>query len=425
MGQKITKKELERAELFYKDQRFDDAVEDWKRALKRVRKPQDRFQLCGRICLALCDVGKYREALTFAGQQCEIATAIDDATYKADAFFNIAISNEKSCEFAKAISYCKRTLQMHPDKAVLSGKINLCLANAYAGISEFRKAWTNYVRAMDEAKSTSDRVLELQTSAKMGTLFCRLGDYESCTAYCNNALELLGDLMDDDPDLKYRRQVVVQIAEAFRKQGRLAEAMDSCEDAMKIAMRYSDRPVQARCLYLFADIHRKRSDAERAYPRYESAYSIMSEIGDRVGQMEVLGGMAKTAVLQRDYEKASELNNKALDLSAKVDCKLGMLRCHARQQLLNERQKHLSSSLDANNETYIKKLVQEMELFCGVCGEVIGQNPERLEPLSCGHFVHARCAPHLARSTLGRAGRRRPCPACRSNSSRNPALHLT
>lgn len=423
MGQKITKKEIERAETFYNDQRFDEAVEEWKKALKRLNKPQDKFQLCGRICSSLCDVGKYREALTFAGQQCELANAIGDAKYKADAFFNIAFSNEKSCEFEKAISYCKRTQLTHADKSAISGKTYLCLANAYAGLSNFRKSWTNYVRAMDEAKPATSRVLEIQTSAKMGALFCRLGDYESCAAYCNNALELLGDLMDDDPDLKYRRQVVVQIAEAFRKQGRLAEAMDSCEDAMKLAMQYSDRPVQARCLYLFADIHRKRSDTERASPRYESAYSIMSEIGDRVGQVEVLGGMAKTAVLQRDYQKARELNDKALDLSTKTGSKLSMLRCHARQKLLSDMSP--ANATSEAHDTYIRKLVEEMELFCGVCGDVIGQTPARLEPLSCGHFVHARCAPHLARSTIGRAGRRRPCPACRSNSSRNPVLQLT
>ena len=177
MGQKITKKELERAEALYNQQRFDEAVVEWKKTLKRLQKSQEKFQLCGRICAALCDVGKYREALTFAGQQCELANAMGDANYKADAYFNIAFSNEKSCEFEKAISYCKRTHNTQAEKSAISGKstisgkTHLCLANAYTGMSAFCKAWTNYVRAMDEAKATASKVLEIQTSAKMGALF--------------------------------------------------------------------------------------------------------------------------------------------------------------------------------------------------------------------------------------------------------------
>lgn len=56
-----------------------------------------------------------------------------------------------------------------------------------------------------------------------------LGDYESCQAYCNNALDLLGCLMDDDPNLKHKRQITVYVASAFRKLGRYSEAMDCCE----------------------------------------------------------------------------------------------------------------------------------------------------------------------------------------------------
>ncbi|KAI8752748.1 43 kDa receptor-associated protein of the synapse, partial [Biomphalaria glabrata] len=116
---------------------------------------------------------------------------------------------------------------------------------------------------------------------------------------------------------------------------------------------------------------------------------------------------------------AIELNEKALELATKIGGKLEMVRCHARLQLLSEvvgEDVHMR-----RHSSVIKQLLQEMDLFCGVCGEVVGQVPERLEPLTCGHFVHARCAVHLARSTMGRSGKRRPCPACRKNASLNPA----
>uniref|UniRef100_A0A2C9L068 Rapsyn myristoylation/linker region N-terminal domain-containing protein n=1 Tax=Biomphalaria glabrata TaxID=6526 RepID=A0A2C9L068_BIOGL len=262
MGQNVVKKALERGEMFYTQQRFDDAVEEWKKALKGLKKPPEKFAIAGKICSALCDVGKYRDALTYAGEQCEIANSQKDAAMKSEAFFNVAFCNERSCEFSKAISYSRQSQLLHPEKSPMNGYIHLCIGSAYAGTSDFSKAWNNYVIAMGESKSSGDKVLEILTSAKMGAFFCCLGDYETCNAYCSNSLDLLGDLMDDDPNLKYKRQVTVCSTTAVKKMGRYTEAMDACEDAMQLAMRHNDRPVQARCLFIFADIHRKRNDLE-------------------------------------------------------------------------------------------------------------------------------------------------------------------
>ena len=38
------------------------------------------------------------------------------------------------------------------------------------------------------------------------------------------------------------------------------------QDAMKVALLHGDRPVQAECLFSFADIHRKRCDMEVTSP---------------------------------------------------------------------------------------------------------------------------------------------------------------
>ncbi|XP_035825654.1 43 kDa receptor-associated protein of the synapse [Aplysia californica] len=317
MGQKMAKKEMEKAQGLYNEQRFDEATQAWLRALKHLAQPVEKFKVCGKICTSLCDVGKYRDALTYAGQQCEIANGLSDVMLKSEAYYNIAVCNEKSCEFSKAISYCRNAQQCGTDKSPLKGRLSLCLGNAFLGSSDFLKAWNNYVVAMDKAKAADDRLLELLTSARMGTLFCCVGD--------------------------------------------LAAVM-----------------LVSRLLPLFP--------------------------------------------------QAMELNEKALELATRVGCKLEMLRCHARLKLLCEARgedDEEERSLCLRHEGVMRQLVLEMDLYCGVCDQVIGQSPERLEPLSCGHFIHARCAIHLARSTLGRSSKRRPCPACRRNMALNPAFQET
>ncbi|XP_046345296.1 43 kDa receptor-associated protein of the synapse-like [Haliotis rufescens] len=421
MGQALAKREMDKGMKQYHEQRFAEAVDEWSSALKKMTKARNKFEALGNICLALCDLGKYRDALTHSGLQIEVANDTDDPVLKSEAFLMYAICNEKLSEFTKAISYCRYCLQTEKVADRTQSYAHLCLGNAYVGLSEFPKAWGSYTKALALARTKNDKFLELMTSARVGHMFSLLTDYDTGLAYCCKAWDVVSGLPEGDPHVRYRRLLAVYIATPYRRTGRYNEAMDYCEDAMKLAMLYGDRPVQARCLLTFADIHRKRNDLERASPRYESAYSIMSETGDRLGQVEALSGMAKTATSQRDLAKATELNVKALDIAQKIGNKLEMLRCHARLRTLYAATG--DETLAHRHFSVLRQLLDEMELLCGVCDEVVGERPEKLDALRCGHFIHGRCSDYLARSTLGRAGKTRPCPACRRKSSENPALY--
>lgn len=48
--------------------------------------------------------------------------------------------------------------------------------------------------------------------------------------------------------------------------------------------------------------------------------------------------------------------------------------------------------------------VEEMELYCGMCGESIGEKNNQLQALPCSHFFHLKCL-----QTNGTRG----CPNCR------------
>lgn len=74
---------------------------------------------------------------------------------------------------------------------------------------------------------------------------------------------------------------------------------------MKFAMETGDRGSQAYCILSFADIHRAKRDSDKALPRYESATSIMREIGDRYGEVKTLVGKAKMNLKNKLYLKAS------------------------------------------------------------------------------------------------------------------------
>lgn len=229
MGQALAKREMDKGMKQYHEQRFAEAVDEWSSALKKMTKARNKFEALGNICLALCDLGKYRDALTHSGLQIEVANDTDDPVLKSEAFLMYAICNEKLSEFTKAISYCRYCLQTEKVADRTQSYAHLCLGNAYVGLSEFPKAWGSYTKALALARTKNDKFLELMTSARVGHMFSLLTDYDTGLAYCCKAWDVVSGLPEGDPHVRYRRLLAVYIATPYRRTGRYNEAMDYCE----------------------------------------------------------------------------------------------------------------------------------------------------------------------------------------------------
>ncbi|KAK7828905.1 hypothetical protein U0070_002135 [Myodes glareolus] len=229
-------------------------------------------------------------------------------------------------------------------------------------------------------------------------------DYEKALFFPCKAAELVNDY-GKGWSLKYRAMSQYHMAVAYRLLGHLGSAMECCEESMKIALQHGDRPLQALCLLCFADIHRSRGDLETAFPRYDSAMSIMTEIGNRLGQVHVLLGVAKCWMARKVLDKALDAIEKAQDLAEEVGNKLSQLKLHCLSEVIY-RSKGLQRELRAHVVSF-HECVEETELYCGLCGESIGEKNSRLQALPCSHIFHLRCL-----QTNGT----RSCPNCRRSS---------
>lgn len=427
MGQGAAKREIDKGTRLYGEQKFDAAINEWKSALRRMTKKEklpDKFNTLNYLCMAYFDTGKYREVITCANQQLEMLnskTMCNNADFMQEAYFNLARGYEKLSEFKKSISYAKGCIEKEQNnenaKDIMSFA-TICLAKAYHGLSDFYNAINNFDSVLNKTENCPSLHMRFLVFESLGQLFSKLKDYDTAHLYYDRCLDII--LQDAVTLAKYKRRIQCQIALPMLHMGRFNDAMEQCELSMKDAMLRADRPVQARCLFTFAEIHRKRKDFERSFPRYESAYALFVEMGDRLNQVEVLGGMAKCMAALKDFEQAIEINHKANQLAEEIGNKIGILDCNIR---LAELYILTGNSFAAHQcEESLSRLTAELELFCGVCGESIGQIPEHLDKLQCGHLIHSKCTPHLARYTWGRKGRKRPCPSCRNRSSGNPVL---
>ncbi|XP_075569391.1 43 kDa receptor-associated protein of the synapse isoform X4 [Pelecanus crispus] len=344
MGQDQTKQQIEKGLHLYQSNQTEKALRVWMRVLEKSADPAGRFRVLGCLITAHAEMGRYKDMLKFAVVQIDTARELEDPDYLTESYLNLARSNEKLCEFQKTISYCKTCLNMQGTTVSLqlNGQVSLSMGNAFLGLSIFQKALECFEKALRYAHNNDDKMLECRVCCSLGNFYAQIKDYEKALFFPCKAAELVNDY-GKGWSLKYRAMSQYHMAVAYRKLGRLADAMDCCEESMKIALQHGDRPLQALCLLCFADIHRNRKDVQ-------------------------LGLLKLHCLCERIYRTKGQQRE---------------LRDHV---------------------VKFHECVEEMELYCGMCGESIGEKNNQLQALPCSHFFHLKCL--QANGTRG-------CPNCR------------
>ena len=225
----MAKKDLEEGLKLYNQQRFQDAVKLWRRALRKLAGRRDKFTALSYLAAAHGDWGRFRDMLAYAVQQIDLANDADNAAMRAEAYLNLARSNERLCEYHKAVSYCRHALQQPPKDPRVHGYVYLCQGQAYCGFSNYTKAMENYDQAMRICQQHEEPALELQVYSSLGIMFTNLKDYDKGLAYHLKAAELAKSFKICDFGSRFQRITVFNMAHPYRKLGKLDEAMECCE----------------------------------------------------------------------------------------------------------------------------------------------------------------------------------------------------
>ncbi|XP_059507838.1 43 kDa receptor-associated protein of the synapse isoform X2 [Stegostoma tigrinum] len=373
MGQDQTKHQIEKGLRLYQSNETAKALDIWKRVLEKSTDLPGRFRVLGCLITAHSEMGKYAEMKKFAVVQIDVAREIADSDYVTESYLNLARSNEKLCDFTKTVTYCKTCLSMQGTTVglQLNGQVCLSMGNAYLGLSSFQKALECFEKALRYAHSNDDMMLECRVCCSLGNFYIQLKDYEKALFFPCKGAELVSDY-GKTWSLKYKAMSQYHMAVAYRKLARLEDAMECCEKAL---------------------------------PRYDSSLNIMAEIGNRLGQAQVLLGIAKCWFIQKEQDKALKVVEKAGELAKAVGNKLYMLKAHS----LSETIYRVKGSQQLLREHVVKfhECMEDMELYCGMCGDSIGDKNSQLQALPCSHLFHLKC--------LQNSGTR-GCPNCRRSA---------
>ncbi|XP_075404463.1 43 kDa receptor-associated protein of the synapse isoform X7 [Tenrec ecaudatus] len=289
----------------------------------------------------------------------------------------------------KALQVWTRVLEKSAD---LVGRFRVlgCLVTAHSEMGRYKEMLKFAVVQIDTARELEDADFLLESYLNLARSNEKLCEFHKTISYCKTCLGLPGtrasaqlggqvslSMGNAFLGLSLFQKALESFEKALRSAHNNDDAMLECrvccslgsfyaqvKESMKIALQHGDRPLQALCLLCFADIHRSRGDLE-----------------------------------------ALEAIERAQDLAEEVGNKLSQLKLHCLSERIC-RSKGLQRELRAHVVRF-HECVEETELYCGLCGESIGERNSRLQALPCSHVFHLRC--------LQKSGPR-SCPNCRRSS---------
>jgi predicted ATPase/class 3 adenylate cyclase len=182
--------------------------------------------------------------------------------------------------------------------------------------ADFPKAANAYERAL--ALVEEDGTARARLALKRGVVHEREGEYEDAIGWYERGLETVDRTSVADA-LSMRAQLEVAYAGIRHRQGQYAAAIELAEQAVPHAQEADDQRELAHAYYLLDVAHTRIGRPDRSYR--ELALPIYEEIGDLVGQANVLNNLGVDAYLEgrwsealAAYERSEALRRQAGDV---------------------------------------------------------------------------------------------------------------
>lgn len=390
------RKTLEERYESIREHNDDNVVTDfWTQAVQKSQSEEEKFILYKLLIKLYEERGHFRKMVGFAVKQFEMVRNSVNKEQVLTASLNLARAKlflGEHQEAAKMANYSLSMLETDEMSATsYRHKIDALLTAGAAnlGCSKYSTALGHLDAVLRMAHIYADKITEALACCCLSQLYFQLRDDEKGTFYPMKAESLLARY-GEQWDAKNRCTIMLSTANAERKNGKLDSAMTRCEEAMGIAVETHDRASQAYCILCFADIHRQRTDNERAVPRYHAAIKMFRDIGDKLGVIRGEIGLAKCLVQMKQYKEAMNYYQLAVKGSHAAGNKSYEIRVYEDLIAINSMMRSDEEALDRYRRLK-QTAVSSMKIKCGYCLSYVGGETTKLEALSCTHFFHTRC----------------------------------
>ena len=291
------------------------------------------------ISMAYQYMGDYKKSLTVAEQARALASELGDHKSEGAILNNLCVIHEDIGEFKRALDYCNQALEIrHNFNDALGEAVTLGnMGGVSADLGDYQQALDFYQRGEAKYRSLGNRSGQGVTTNNIGWIYATLGDYDKALDFYGKAADIF-TAMDDQYragnalgnqgatyaivgqyqkalDIQLRvlpmRKAVNNVDGAGKTLRHIANAYAHLDQKQK-ALDYYKQSIQLLkgtprqllpALRDLGNLYRDMGDTQNALASLNEALQISQNIGDRLGESDVLGSLAQ---LERDRGNLTE-----------------------------------------------------------------------------------------------------------------------
>ncbi|NJN13463.1 MAG: tetratricopeptide repeat protein [Richelia sp. SL_2_1] len=308
------------------------------------------------IAFIYSQIGEYEIALTHYNQALKIYREKQDLLGEAEIFKNIGSLHGKLGKHDLALDYLNKALEIQSTKGTLvdRGSTINDIASIYSSRGDYEKAveyyqkakllfnesgWTtleslslgsivsiyrNFLGNNQQALKYTEEVLELNrktgekdeeasTLNQQGDIYIQQGDYQLALDHYNEALQIELSITKNP---KAAARTLGNIALLYNSLGDSNLSIRTYNQALDIYRKLDNKAQQARTLIYTGGVYQKNGQFNEALTSYNEALKLLNK-EDYIYEISIRYGLARTYRDQKDYPRAFEAANLALELSKK------------------------------------------------------------------------------------------------------------
>lgn len=188
------------------------------------------------------------------------------------------------------------------------------------GLSGFsKKHYNSSLGYLKQAEHFAEKLeqeevfLKLKIYYHIMTLYERLYDIEK-TVYYGNRISQCLDFIDDK--VKYG-EVLISTAKSFEKQNKIKKALEYMERSLNVFMNVSNTKLKASIQTDLGNIYSKNNMIDESFAHLYKAWDIKKIINDDTIPITLIE-IAKNYIIKKDFDKALEAINEALNMSIRM-----------------------------------------------------------------------------------------------------------
>jgi len=254
--------------------------------------------------------GNYEETLPYALEGAEALSVCGDKRAAGDLLAVAADIYERSGRREEARKEWQRVLEIRRSMEDARGEIEALEGLARVARSTDPGAARSYYREiLERAESSSKRV---ETLNSLGVLAWESGNFEEALRDYDAALDLTEE---DKPRAGF---LLNSIAATLKSLGRLGEARERLEEALKLHRESGEQLLEGHALALLGDIHKSEGRLQEARHQYRCSLEIRRAIGDRKGEAWMLLAVADSVAALGSPGEVPELVYRASEIAAEL-----------------------------------------------------------------------------------------------------------